>query len=61
MWPKATTSDLLSSYDAKVYIHNLFIKQMKGLKEEIAVSHFTLLVLGHTYSYLGRQLLGWYQ
>jgi hypothetical protein len=43
MRPKSTTSDLPTGYDAKVYIHNQFVKRIKGLKEEITVSHFTLV------------------
>ena len=44
MWPKSTTSDLPIFYDSKVHIHNQFVKHMKGLKKEIMVSNFTLLV-----------------
>jgi hypothetical protein len=43
MRPKSTTSDLLSSHDVKVYLHNQFVKHMKGIKEDIAVSDFALL------------------
>jgi hypothetical protein len=37
MRPKATTADLPSSYDAKVHLHNQFVKRMQSLKEEIVV------------------------
>ena len=30
--------DLLSAYDAKVFLHNMFVKHMKELKEAITVS-----------------------
>ncbi|KIJ90586.1 hypothetical protein K443DRAFT_116388, partial [Laccaria amethystina LaAM-08-1] len=58
MWPKSTTSDLPTSYGAKVHIHNMFVKHMKALKEEIIVSQYTLLALRRTRSYLNRRLLG---
>jgi hypothetical protein len=32
MRPKSTTSDLPTSYDVKVHIHNHFVKHMKQLK-----------------------------
>jgi len=38
MRPKSTTSDLPTSYDAKVHIHNEFVKHMKQLKVDIMVS-----------------------
>ncbi len=38
MRPKSTPSDLPSSYDVSVHIHNQFVKHMKELKEEIQVS-----------------------
>ena len=41
MQPKSTTADLPTVYDAKVYIHNQFVKHMKVLKEEIAISDFS--------------------
>jgi len=34
MRPKATTSDLPSTYDAKVYLHNQFVKRIQKLKED---------------------------
>jgi len=38
MRPKSTTSDLPSSHNVQVYLHNKFVKHMKHLKEEITVS-----------------------
>ena len=40
------------------HISTILIVHMKGLKEEIMVSHITLLALERTYSYLNRRLLG---
>ena len=37
MRPKSTTADLLSSYKVKENLHNLFVKHMKTVKEEIIV------------------------
>jgi hypothetical protein len=42
MRPKSTDSDLPSSHDIKVHLHNEFVKHMKELKEEIKVSFFSL-------------------
>ena len=39
MRPKSTTSDLPSTYDVKVYLHNEFVKHMGKVKEEIKVSN----------------------
>ena len=39
MRPKSTTSDLPSTYDVKVYLHNEFVKRMGKVKEEITVSN----------------------
>ncbi|KAF8465456.1 hypothetical protein DFH94DRAFT_639749, partial [Russula ochroleuca] len=38
MRPKTRSSDVLSSHDVGVYIHNECIKWLKQLKEEITVS-----------------------
>lgn len=38
MRPKSTTSDLPTSYDVKIHIHNEFVKQIKQLGLDIAVS-----------------------
>jgi hypothetical protein len=35
MRPRSTTSDLPSTHDVKVYLHNEFVKHMKDLKDEI--------------------------
>jgi hypothetical protein len=40
MRPKSMDSDLPSSHDLKVHLHNEFVKHMKELKEEIKVSFF---------------------
>jgi len=42
MRPKSTTVDLPSSYDAKVHLHNEFVKHMQSLKEEITIRDPTL-------------------
>ncbi|KIM34760.1 hypothetical protein M413DRAFT_80102, partial [Hebeloma cylindrosporum] len=36
--PKSTTSDLPTSYNVKVHIHNKFVRHMKQLKLDIVVS-----------------------
>jgi len=38
MRPKSTTSDLPTSYNVKVHVHNEFVKHMKQLKLDIVVS-----------------------
>jgi hypothetical protein len=40
MRPKSTNSDLPSSYDVKVHLHNVFVNHMKELKKGINVSPF---------------------
>ena len=35
---KSTTSDLPSSYDVMVFLHNAFVKRISDLKESIMVS-----------------------
>lgn len=37
MRPKSTSSDLPTSYEAKLHIHNEFVKQIKQLELDIAV------------------------
>jgi hypothetical protein len=39
MRPKSTTSDLPTTYDVKVFLHNAFVKHMTKVKEEITVSN----------------------
>ncbi|KAF8958256.1 hypothetical protein BDZ97DRAFT_1668770, partial [Flammula alnicola] len=57
MRPKSTTSDLPSSHDVKVHLHNEFVKHMKKLKEEIIVSNFPLQKNPNTLTmYLTRRL-----
>ena len=38
MRPKSTTTDLPSSYDVKIQLHNKFVKHIRGLKDKISVS-----------------------
>jgi len=38
MRPKSTSSDLPTSYDAKVHVHNEFVKHINQLKLDITVS-----------------------
>jgi hypothetical protein len=38
MRPILTNSDLPSTYNVKIHLHNQFVKHMKKLKEEIIVS-----------------------
>jgi len=38
MRPKSTTSDLPTSYNVKVHVHNEFVGHMKKLKLDIVVS-----------------------
>ncbi len=40
MRPRSTRSDLPSSYDVKVHIHNQFVRHMQEMKEAIRVSDF---------------------
>lgn len=60
MRPKSTTSDLPSSHDVKVHLHNEFVKYMKGLKEEITVRKLSIIIrLGLTdVKFTSRQLQG---
>ena len=54
---KATTSNLPSTYDAKVYLHNQFVKHIQMLKEDITVRKLP----PHQHKvdmYLSRQLQG---
>jgi len=37
MRPKATSNDLPTTYDVKVYLHNQFVKHIQKLKGEITV------------------------
>src|ERR1700678_4438447 len=39
MRPQSNTSDLPSSYDVKVHLHNQFVEHMKELKDDIIVSN----------------------
>ena len=39
MRPRSTTSDLPSSYNVKVHIHNQFVRHMQMVKEAITVSN----------------------
>src|SRR5271168_4302021 len=43
MRPKSTSSDLLSSYDVKVQLHNKFVKHIGELKDAISVSESSSL------------------
>jgi hypothetical protein len=40
--PKSTTSDLPTTYDMKVFLHNAFVKHMTNVKDEITVSNLPL-------------------
>ena len=44
MRPKSTTSDLPSSYDVKVYLHNKFVQRIAQLAEDIKVSNSEILL-----------------
>ena len=60
MRPKATTSDLPSTYNTKVYLHNQFVKHIQKLKEDITIRKLP----PHQYevdTYLSRQLQGKFQ
>jgi hypothetical protein len=63
MWPKSTTSDLPSSHDIKVYLHNAFVKHINELKDEITVSNFIVsnLLKILICTCLSRRLQGKYQ
>jgi hypothetical protein len=42
MRPKSTTSDLPTTYDVKVFLHNAFVKHMMNVKDKIMVSNLPL-------------------
>ncbi|KIJ93263.1 hypothetical protein K443DRAFT_112306 [Laccaria amethystina LaAM-08-1] len=49
MRPKSTTTDLPSSYDVKVYLHNKFVQRIVELEEEIKVSNSSIRLNGFEY------------
>jgi hypothetical protein len=39
---KSTTSDLPTTYDVKVFLHNAFVKHMTNIKDKITASNLPL-------------------